>query len=74
MKKRNEVNDPESTWNRIPDDEPVFILRAQDEIAATVVRLWCVLASERGTPIDKLIEAEGLAESMEYWENRKVPD
>ena len=33
----NRIQDPE---NKIPADEPVFIVRAQDPLAADVMRYW----------------------------------
>ena len=41
----NRIQDPE---NKIPEDEPVFLLRAQDIVAAEVVRYWAYLHTARG--------------------------
>lgn len=59
------------------DDEPIFVLRAQDELAPLVVARWIELAKERGTPVDKLTEAGQLADLMLAWQREhgaKVPD
>lgn len=60
--------------SRVADDEPIFVLRAQDEIAAYVVRYWAGLyLLERGEDA-KFREAMALADAMEAWPNRKGPD
>lgn len=41
----NRFQDPE---NKIPDDEPVFLLRAQDRCAAKVVRFWAQFNKDSG--------------------------
>lgn len=56
------------------EDEPLFVLRAQDFLAPTIVREWIKLARQGGCPADKLEEAERLAMRMEEWHNRKMPD
>jgi cob(I)alamin adenosyltransferase len=56
------------------DDEPVFVLRAQDKLAPDLVRAWAREAERNGCPIDKCVEAMKLAEAMEAWPNRKYPD
>jgi hypothetical protein len=43
----NRIQDPA---NKIPQDEPVFLLRGQDKVAAATVRVWAVLNDEAGTP------------------------
>jgi len=56
------------------DDEPVFILRAQDALAAELVELWAIRARAAGCPVDKVREAQNLAEEMLRWPVRKYPD
>jgi len=46
-KKENEMTDyidGRKYMERIPADEPVFILRAQDKLASHFVRQWAVVA------------------------------
>jgi hypothetical protein len=77
MLKRDELSNPESCINKAADDEPVFVLRAQDVLAATTVRLWADMALLHGTPFEKLGEAYGLARLMDDWQaehTAKVPD
>lgn len=56
------------------DNEPVFVLRAQDKLAPALVRAWAALAKEHGCPIDKANAAVDVAFAMEKWQTRKFPD
>ena len=67
-KKDNEV------LERCLDDEPIFVLRAQDLLAPMLVRLWVMLARLHGCRIEKTSEALRCAEEMEKWPARKWPD
>lgn len=55
-------------------DEPVFILRAQDVLAADLVDAWATQANLLGCPWDKVREARELAKAMREWPGRKSPD
>lgn len=50
------------------DAEPIFVLRAQDQLAPITVRAWARLAREAGTPIAKVQEAYDLANRMDEWQ------
>jgi hypothetical protein len=58
----------------IPDDEPVFFLRAQDMVAAATVRFWAFNATDQG--VDPLMVHNALlqADRMEAWARKKIPD
>lgn len=56
------------------DDEPVFILRAQDMLAADLVDKWATDAQLVGCKWDKVREARELAQAMREWPTRKNPD
>lgn len=56
------------------DDEPVFILRAQDMLAADLVASWAMQANLVGCSWDKVREAKLLAQAMREWPRRKNPD
>lgn len=56
------------------DDEPIFVLRAQDMLAPESVREWANRALKCGLPHAKYEEALALAAKMEQWPNRKMPD
>ena len=79
------IQDPEK---KIPEDEPVFLLRAQDETAAAVVRYWvklnrkainaAVKAKGDGSIIQRRKKAVVLAEAhairMDDWPTKKPAD
>lgn len=66
------------------DDEPIFVLRAQDKLAPGIVRLWAAMVVREhmeGAPGElpegKITEALKLALLMERWQRdrgSKVPD
>jgi hypothetical protein len=57
--------------NLIPEDEPVFLLRAQDHVAAEAVRFWASL-QPGGSELAKL--ARRHAEAMDAWPKKKIAD
>ena len=56
------------------DNEPVFVLRAQDRLAPAVVRTWIAIAQTHGVNVEKLMSARQIAWAMEKWPDRKIPD
>lgn len=54
------------------DDEPVFILRAQDMHAPELVEAWANLAEGTRCSPEKVAEARALARMMRDWPNRKL--
>jgi hypothetical protein len=56
------------------DDEPVFILRAQDMLAPALVEQWANDAERHGCSADKVSEARALARLMRRWPTSKYPD
>lgn len=59
---------------KVPHDEPVFILRAQDNHAADLVEKWAHFARVSGAPEDKVREALQIAQEMRDWPVHKFPD
>lgn len=55
----------------IPDDEPVFVLRAQDALAGETIRFYMKRREQEG--IGTVAVAEALKD-MEAWPVRKMPD
>lgn len=64
----------EGCLGKAADDEPVFVLRAQDVLAAGRVDDWADHAELQGSPPEKVAEARQLAEKMRAWPSRKLPD
>ena len=63
--------------DKLSDNEPYFVLRAQDVFAAHLVDSWCDLAEQMGGAIKnthKIFEARSLAKEMRNWYPRKLPD
>ena len=58
----------------IPVDEPVFLLRGQDKLAALTVRLYALLADVAGADPALVAGAMAQAAAMEAWLLQKLPD
>lgn len=79
------IQDPE---NKIPADEPVFLIRAQDKTASAVVRYWVKLnrkelnaAREAKVPAEQIekqrkaiVLADAHAIRMDDWPKKKAAD
>jgi hypothetical protein len=59
---------------KIPDDEPVFLLRAQDQHAADLVEKWTIWVSTSDVSCDKVGEARLISDLMRRWPIHKPPD
>ena len=75
MLKKHEIANGASCLNKADDDEPIFVLRANDPLAPLIVREWAAryrrakaeageLTAERE---NKARRAEGLANQMVQW-------
>ena len=53
--------------DNVADDEPIFVLRANDELAPDVILYWVHLSMERELHRDKLDEARRWAKVMADW-------
>jgi hypothetical protein len=60
--------------SRAGDDEPIFVLRAQDVLAPDLVRGWAERAERAGCAAAKVTEARAIADAMERWPGRRLPD
>jgi len=70
----NRIQDPE---DKIPHDEPVFLLRAQDLVAPLVVEFWADRAEKSGALPNIVEAARRQAFDMRTWQYlhpAKVPD
>jgi len=54
-------------------DEPLFVLRAQDRLAADLVREWADKAERGGTKPEIVADARLVAEEMDSWPFHKHP-
>lgn len=67
----------DSCLANVADDEPIFVLRAQDKLAPVLVNLWCDLARMHGCSSAKIGEAGVLIHHMKTWQEEhgcKWPD
>lgn len=65
------------THGKVPDDEPLFVLRGQDAAAPAAVRAWANVAEELGASADIVALAREHACTMEAYQSEhggKVPD
>lgn len=73
--KKNELRNPKSCLNSARNDEPIFVLRANDELAAFIVEKWAAeykASKEALGEFDearqaKYAEALALANQMDAW-------
>lgn len=80
MIKYRELTTPTSCLNSAAPDEPVFVLRANDELAPSVVRGWALaykIAKENTGGLSdkqkaKYEEAHALADQMEAWKRAQT--
>lgn len=68
LEKYNRIQDPE---HLIPEDEPVFLLRAQDISAAATVAYWAMLNDALGGDPQRSILARKHAAKMAAWHKKK---
>jgi len=72
---RSNYDQIQDASGKIPEDEPVFLLRATDPLAAEVIRHWIYLAEIKGARLDILATAASQADAMENWPiKNKVAD
>lgn len=59
---------------RIPEDEPVFVLRAQGILAPIAVRFYADLVQGATDGYIRASNIRAVASLMANWEPRKLPD
>jgi len=59
--------------NRIPEDEPVVLLRAQDKLACMAIAYYAELCRKHQTP-EVAVRMEKHHKLMEAWPKKKLPD
>ena len=68
---------PYDCYAAAADDEPIFVLRASDPLAANLVRQWAILYldDKKPTTWKKADEARACARAMDLWLwSREHPD
>lgn len=58
---------------KIPEGEPLFLLRAQDQLASAAVRFYATLVAATGdsTGAREIMKS---ADAMDRWPKKKYPD
>jgi hypothetical protein len=57
----------------VGDNEPIFILRAQDALAESAIQMYRLLAEAHGCSLGQVIQAE--VEAFKRWQgNKRLPD
>ena len=72
MLKKDELRDPNSCLNKAGADEPKFVLRANDPVAAQAIRHWASMACDIHED-DKVSSALEAANAMDQWRNARPP-
>jgi hypothetical protein len=67
----NRFQDPEG---KIPEDEPVFLIRGQDKVSASAVRAWAMLNEAAGGDPRATKAAVAHADLMDAWPKKKLAD
>lgn len=67
----NRIQDP---WGRIHGDEPVFLIRGQDQVGAQAVRVWADLNEGCGGDPALTSLARQHADRMDAWPKKKPAD
>lgn len=71
---REDYNDLLALDARIPEEEPVFLLRGCDIVAPKVVRFWAEMNNSIGGDVELSRLARIQADRMEEWPNRGPAD
>ncbi len=70
MLKMDDLASRNSCLNKAASDEPVFVLRAKDPLAAQTGRRWATMAAN-AHEAEKVNEAMALADAMDEWRDKK---
>ena len=72
---RNDYNERiQDSAKLIPDEEPVFLIRGQDQVGRLAVRAWAHLHRINGGSDTAYELAMAHADKMESWPKHKVAD
>lgn len=71
MLKKLELAKTFSCLNKAKPDEPIFVIRAKDELASQTLRLWAAMADGLHEP-EKISEALQCADEMDKWRSENI--
>lgn len=71
MLKKLELAKTFSCLSKAKPDEPIFVIRAKDELASQTLRLWAAMAEGIHEP-EKISEALQCAEDMDKWRKDNI--
>jgi hypothetical protein len=58
---------------KIGENEPIFVLRAQDKLAGLAIEMYRALAASHGSPLAKTLQKE--IDAFHRWTGaKKIPD
>lgn len=76
MRKRDELNNPDSCMSKARDDEMTFVLLGRDAAAPVAIRAWIdarIRLGKNEPGDDQISEAEECAQTMELERQPKPP-
>lgn len=71
---RDDYDHIQDLSGKIPDNEPVFLLRAQDRLAAGTVAHYAALLATHGLQDNHIHAVLRQAAAMAAWPTKKMPD
>ena len=71
---REDYSRIQDSWGKIPDNEPVFIIRAQDVSSGDAVCAWADLNDRNGGDPELSRLARAFAVEMDEWPEKKPAD
>lgn len=63
-----ELRNPNSCFNKARDDEPLFVLRAQDETTIHVINIWIAIGEALGISKEKVAQAIHARNAIMVWQ------
>jgi len=73
MTKQEELDDPNSCFNKAGKDEQIFVLRGKDVSSPAIILEWIKL-NFHSSPVIKLNDAFHIAQKMKMILGRKIAD
>jgi len=75
--KKLEIANPNSCLNKAEENEPIFVLRAQDKLSPILIEAWASFAELVNCDPSKVFKARECAKDMREWginNSSKFPD